>query len=140
MGPKHGIARGVAVFGSPGFADPDRLEGLMQPCERLRKWSLAHGLILNDDPEKLDALDQELDEWNSDSSRHAKVDLPNEVGAYLGNVIVKNIVGSHWKLWPNGHPVIRLLSGKELDVIAMANDRLNHSGASLGTIYSALRL
>ena len=136
MGPKHGVARGVSVFGSPGFDNPDRLKELIHSCERLRTWSREHGLALNDDPESLALLDQRLDSWNSDPSHHGKVDLSNEVGAYLGNVIVKHIDGSKWKVWPNGHPVIQLRSGTDLDVTAMANERINHSGSSLESIYS----
>jgi hypothetical protein len=39
-------------------------------------------------------------------------------------VIVSTIHAAHWRLWPNGHPVVRLASGRDLDVIALANDRL----------------
>ncbi|HUY17512.1 MAG TPA: DUF6278 family protein, partial [Acidimicrobiales bacterium] len=62
--------------------------------------------------------------------------LSNEVGKYLGSVIVNHVDGSQWKVWPNGHPVIQLRSGVDLDVIELANDRINHSGASLDSIYS----
>jgi hypothetical protein len=138
MGPKRGVARGVTVYGSPGFESPDNLKDLMSHHERLRNWSLEHGISLNDDPESLGELDRHLDSWKSDSSHHGNVDLSNDVGIHLGNVIVKNIDGSQWKVWPNGHPVVRLPSGKELDVTAIANQRLNHSGANLETIYSKL--
>jgi hypothetical protein len=136
MGPKHGIARGVSVFGSPGFDRVDRLKESFGSCERLRTWSLEHGLALNDDPESLVLLDQRLDSWNSDPSHHEKVDLSNEVGMYLGNVIVKHVDGSKWRVWPNGHPVIQLRSGSHLDVTALANERINRSGTSLESIYS----
>ncbi|MHB8380701.1 MAG: DUF6278 family protein [Acidimicrobiales bacterium] len=136
MGSNHGVARGVCVYGSPGFNSPDRLAELLHSCERLRTWSREHGITLNDDPESLALLDQRLDSWNSDPSHHGKVDLSNEVGQYLGNVIVKHIDGSQWKVWPNSHPVIQLRSGADLDVIAMANERVNHSGVSLESIYS----
>ena len=140
MGPKHGVARGVSVYGSPGFDTPERLEELIGSCERLRNWSLERGLALNDDPESLSLLDHRLDSWNSDPSHHGKIDLSNEVGAYLGNVIVKHIDGSQWKVWPNGHPVIQLRAGTDLDVTAIANERINHSGTSLESIYSMLQL
>jgi hypothetical protein len=139
MGPKRGVARGTTVWGSPGFDSPESLKDLMSHHDRLRNWSLEHGIALNDDPGSLTALDQHLDSWNSDSSHHGKVDLANEVGIHLGNVIVKNIEGSNWKVWPNGHPVVRLPSGQELDVTAIANQRLNHSGANLETIYAMLQ-
>ncbi|MHB2029775.1 MAG: DUF6278 family protein [Acidimicrobiales bacterium] len=136
MGHKHGVARGVAVFGSPGFDTPDRLNNLLLPCAQLRQWSNEHGLVLDDEPESLAALDEHLDSWNADALHHGKVDLSNEVGIYLGTVIVKHVDGSQWGVWPNGHPIVRLRSGKELDVTEMANQRLNHSGPSLGAIHS----
>ncbi|HEY5265501.1 MAG TPA: DUF6278 family protein [Acidimicrobiales bacterium] len=139
MRPEDGIARGVSVYGSPGFDSPDRLKELLASCEQLRNWSLEHGLALNDDPESLTLLDQRLDSWNADPSHHGKVDLSNEVGKYLGNVIVKHIGASQWKVWPNGYPVIQLRSGADLDVIALANERINYSGTSLESIYSMLQ-
>jgi hypothetical protein len=54
----------------------------------------------------------------------------------LGNVIVEHVDGSKWKVWPNGHPVIQLRSGADLDVTAIANERINHSGTNLESIYS----
>jgi hypothetical protein len=123
------------VYGSPGFGDSDRLRNLLIRCERLRQCSSNHGLVLDDGPESLTKLDDRLDSWNSDPSHHGKVDLSNEVGIYLGAVIVSNIVESTWTVWPNGHPVIRLGSGEELDVTRLSNERLNHSGHSLSSLY-----
>jgi hypothetical protein len=76
-----------------------------------------------------------LDSWNSDETHHGQVDLANEVGIYLGTVVIKNLDGSQWRVWPNGHPVIRLSSGKDLDATRLANDRLNHSGPGLLDLY-----
>jgi hypothetical protein len=129
------MARGASVFGSKGFDDADRLQNLMLPCEGLRQWSRDHGLTLDDAPPGLKKLDERLDSWNSDVTHHGKVDLSNEVGIYLGNVIIKHVEGSQWTVWPNGHPIILLRSGTEIDVTRLTNERLNHSGPSLDTIY-----
>jgi hypothetical protein len=139
LGHKHGVARGVAVYGSPGVGESDRLQSLMVRCEGLRRWSSDHGLVLDDEPESLAKLDECLDSWNSDQSHHGEVDLSNEVGVYLGTVIVKHVAGSKWKVWPNGHPVIRLSSGKDLDVTRLSNERLSHSGQSLDALYTQAR-
>jgi hypothetical protein len=80
-------------------------------------------------------LDERLDSWTSDPSHYGKVDLSNEVGIYLGAVIIKHVAGSSWTVWPNGHPVIRLDSGKELDVTRLSNERMNRSGLSLNALY-----
>jgi hypothetical protein len=108
----------------------------MVRCERLRQWSSDHDLVLDDEPESLTKLDERLDSWNADPSHHGKVDLSNEVGKYLGTVIVKHVAGSKWRVWPNGHPVIRLSSGKDLDVTRLSSERLSHSGQSLDSLYT----
>jgi hypothetical protein len=137
MGPKHGVARGVAVYGTSTSNRTGTVDGPLPESGRLRHWSLAHGVVLADEPADLDALDVHLDEWSADSTHHKYVDLGNEVGVYVGNVIVKNVTGAHWKVWPNGHPVISLASSREMDVIAMVGERLRNSGSSLSSIYAA---
>src|SRR5262249_39110556 len=53
-GAKHGIASGVAVFGSPGFQkDPGRLAELLADCRTLRGWADEHGFHLDDSPKSL---------------------------------------------------------------------------------------
>jgi hypothetical protein len=136
MGPKHGVARGVAVFGS-SIDRRDTIEGPLPDSGRLKSWSLSHGVVLADDPAGLEDLDEHLDEWSANPTHHEHVDLGNEVGIYLGNVIVKNVAGAQWKAWPNGHPVISLVSAREMDVIAMVSDRLRISGSSLKSIYGS---
>jgi Family of unknown function (DUF6278) len=138
MGPKHGIPRGVAVFGSPGFDDPPALGDLLSRCARLRSWGLGHGIQLMNDPNSLTALDSKLDDWQSDPTHHGKVDLTNDVGIYLGHVIVTHVDGSHWQLWPNGHPVVRLKSGTEIDVISIASDRLERRVSGLGETFAKI--
>jgi hypothetical protein len=136
MGHKHGVARGVVVYGSPGFRDSDGLSDLMLRCNGLRRWAADHDVTLDDGPGSLTRLDEHLDSWNSDSSHHGSVDLSNEVGKYLGAVILTHAPGSQWKVWPNGHPVIRLSSGKELDVTRLSSERLNNSGMGLTALFN----
>jgi hypothetical protein len=57
-------------------------------------------------------------------------------GLFLGTVIVSTIHGAHWRLWPNGHPVVRLVPGRDLDVIALANDRLRSGQPRLAAVYA----
>ena len=136
MGPKHGIARGVAVFTSADSRGSDMVAGPLSDSDRLRQWSLEHGIDLTDDLAGLEVLDAHLDDWNADPGHHERVDLGNEVGIYLGNVILKHVADSRWQLWPNGHPVVALKSGRELDVTSMTNDRLKGMGSSLVSIYA----
>jgi hypothetical protein len=136
MGPKHAVARGVAVFGT-SLDRRDTVDGPLPDSGRLKSWSLSHGVVLADDPAGLESLDEHLDEWSADPTHHERVDLGNEVGIYLGNVIVKNVAGAQWHVWPNGHPVISLASAREMDVIAMVSDRIRISGSSLTSIYTS---
>ena len=118
--PKHGIARGVAVFGSPGFQkDPAGLADLLADCSQLRAWAENHGLHLDDSPESLVALDDALDRF---ADQQATQRLANEAGRYLGTVLAHHGGRARWQVWPNGHPVIRLPSGHDVDVVAIVND------------------
>lgn len=102
---------------------------------RLRDWSLSHGVELTDDVRSLEDLDSKLDEWYADPYHFDSVDLGNEAGMYVGNVIVRSVAGSRWRAWPNGHPVISVGSRKDLDVIALVADRILRKGPSLPSIY-----
>jgi hypothetical protein len=139
MGPKHGVARGTAVFGSRNVRNTNQPRDLHLSCDRLRAWSSDHDVALDDSPESLVLLDQHLDAWDADVTHHDKVDLINEVAIYVGTVIIKHVPGTHWKVWPNGHPVIQLPIGKTLDMTRMTGDRLSHAGPTLETMFSMAR-
>jgi hypothetical protein len=108
--------------------------GLLSDSVRLRQWSLEHGVEITDDLAGLEILDAHLDDWNADPVHHGRIDLANEVGIYLGNVILNNIEDSQWKVWLDGHPVIALKSGRALDVTSVTGDSINQIGPSLSTI------
>jgi hypothetical protein len=91
MGPKHGVARGTAVFRSSGSDNTDLPPEFHLPSEGLKAWSRNYGLTLNESPESLSLLDERLDTWNADPTHHGKVDLSNEGGIYLGTVIIKYV-------------------------------------------------
>ncbi|MBO0831099.1 MAG: hypothetical protein J2P28_07160 [Actinobacteria bacterium] len=160
-GPKHGIALGVAVWGTPGFAeDADALNELLGRWPMLESWAESHDfpltsiqvdlpllkqdvdLRLLDQEIELRLLDQEIDLWLLDEA----VDQPppggdmtalaGEVGRFLGTVIIRTGTGARWRVWPNGHPVIRTVSGRELDVFAMASSSVSGDGPWLADIYA----
>jgi hypothetical protein len=58
-----------------------------------------------------------------------------EAGLFLGSVIVATVAGARWRLWPNGHPVVHLASGRDLDVAAVASDRVNRGAPRLADVY-----
>jgi hypothetical protein len=130
-GPKRGMARGVAVYGRPRGPDPDQLYELLGRCQELRRW--AQGLALSGVPGDLELLDRAIDERLTDRQPAA---LGNEAGLFLGTVITASVAGASWRIWPNGHPVIRLASGRELDVVAMGNDRLSRGTPRLIDVFA----
>ncbi len=133
--PQSRIARGVAVFGSSAARSIETIDGTLPESGRLRSWSFSHGVTLTDDSKGLDDLDGHLDEWRVDPTHFEQVDLGNEIGIHLGNVIVRNVTGAKWRVLANGHPVISLASAQELDVIVMVGDRLRSSDSRLSAIY-----
>ena len=131
-GPKYGIARGVVVYG-PGSGDPTSLQLIMRPSASFRSWASGQGVTLTDTAESLVAVEDRLDEW-----LHSALGprLTNEVGRYLGSVIVANLPGARWVAWPNGHPVVRLPSGSELDTTAIVADRLATGVPTLTRVFA----
>jgi len=136
-GPKHGFARNTAVFGLAGFDEPDQLLYLFAQCVALRTWAGIRDIVMDDAPESLPALDRTLDAWSAEPDIGPR--LGSEVGQYLGTVIVKCVPGAAWRVWPNGHPVVRLPSGNDLDVIAQVSRRLTSHEGTLMSIYAAAR-
>ena len=139
-GPKHGLPRSVAVYAVPR-PGPQHLGELLGRCEQLRTWARAHGLELDGDPEELGLLDQALEEAIDQArgelggpSRIAAV--ANQAGLFLGTVIIATVPGARWRPWPNGHPVVRLPSNRDLDVVALAGDRVSKGAPLLADIYA----
>ena len=88
---------------------------LLSECELLRVRAGQAGLELDDSPASLEALDQLPPRWRDDPE-----ELPwlgNDAGLYLGTVIVRTVRGAAWHVWPGGHPVVRLASGREINVV-----------------------
>ncbi|MEK8173094.1 DUF6278 family protein [Streptomyces sp. M19] len=88
---------------------------LLSECELLRARAESAGVVLDDTPASLEELDQLLPRWRDDPD-----ELPwlgNDAGLYLGTVVVRTVPGALWQVWPNGQPVVRLASGREIDVV-----------------------
>jgi hypothetical protein len=113
---RHAVARSFAVF-SGGGGDPDAstIAELLGECEMLRVRAADEGVTLDDTAESLAALDQLAPSWRDDPEILGR--LGNDAGLYLGTVIVRTVPGATWLVWPNGHPVVRLASGREIDTV-----------------------
>ena len=140
-GPKHGLARGVAVFSVPPHPGPEHLDDLLGRCGQLRSFARAHGFELDGSPQDLALLDRAIDETtdhaNSEPGGPSRTGAAlAEAGLFLGSVIVATVAGARWRLWPNGHPVVRLASGRDLDVAAAASDRVSKGAPRLADVYA----
>jgi hypothetical protein len=135
-GSRHGLARSVAVYGVPR-PNPEHLDGLLGRCEQLRTWTRAHGFGLDGVPDDLALLDQALDQASGELGGPLRITVVgNQAGLFLGTVIIATVPGTRWRLWPNGHPVVRLPSSRDLDVVAMANDRVSKGAPLLADVYA----
>lgn len=135
-----GARRGV--WRTPGFRkDSLGLADHLADCPRLRSWARKHDLPLDDSPESLSALDQVLNLFGNelvgarDRGQPARNLLVIEAGIYLGTVIVRHD-GARWRVWPNGHPVLRMPSGHDLDVVAAIGHASRSGKLTLARHYS----
>ena len=132
-GPRHGLARGIAVHGSPGFQkDAGRLADHLADCRKLRAWAQDHSVDLDGTPGSLAVLDDALCPLTSETRRL----LESDGGLYLGTVLVRHLHQARWQVWPNGHPVVRLPSGRNLDVVAAVSDGAQAGQSGLAAHYA----
>ncbi|MFQ6852053.1 DUF6278 family protein [Streptomyces sp. 35M1] len=114
--------------------DPDGVAELLAECELLRVRAGQQGLELDDTPASLAALDQLPPRWRDDPE-----ELPwlgNDAGLYLGTVIVRTVPGAAWDIWPSGRPVVRLESGREIDVVSAGLDWSMAGSPELSQVYA----
>jgi hypothetical protein len=124
--------------GDPTFSATDAgcYEELLSECGRLRERARRAGVELDDSPRSLDDLDRLLALWRAhpDSAPW----LPIEAGSYLGTVLVRSLAGTRWQIGLDGHPVVRLHSGRVLDVLAAVGGPAG--GPTLASTYAQARV
>ncbi|MBD0739925.1 DUF6278 family protein [Streptomyces sp. CBMA29] len=122
---RHGVARGFAVY-TDAAPDATGVAELLGECELLRARAADDGVDLDDTPESLAALDQLAPSWRDDEE--VLSDLGNDAGLYLGTVMVLTVPDAAWEILPNGRPVVRLASGREIDTV-----EIGHAWAESGS-------
>ncbi|PRH76817.1 hypothetical protein C6N75_23605 [Streptomyces solincola] len=121
----------VAPGGPP---DPAALASMLAECELLRARVQGYGVELDDTPDSLAAIDQLPPRWRDDPE-----ELPwfgNDAGLYLGTVVVRTVPGASWRLTAGGRPVVRLDSGRELDVVAAGLEWAAGGSPELSQVYA----
>ncbi|WP_329125111.1 DUF6278 family protein [Streptomyces sp. NBC_01465] len=117
--------------------DPEGVAELLSECELLRARAGQSGLQLDDSPESLEALDQLPPRWRGATADPEELPwLGNDAGLYLGTVIVKTVSGAAWDVWPEGKPVVRLESGREIDVVEVGGDWVATGAPELSQVYA----
>ncbi|AWZ06672.1 MULTISPECIES: DUF6278 family protein [unclassified Streptomyces] len=107
--------RGASGLAAALADDPEGINELFAECEMLRAHARSAGLELDETPRSLEELDQLMPRWRRDPEITPW--LGNDAGFYLGTVIIRSVQGAGWQVWPNGQPMIRLASGRELNVV-----------------------
>ncbi|WP_274563767.1 DUF6278 family protein [Streptomyces spiramyceticus] len=131
---RRDMEHGTAVFAPGDDGDAEGLAELLAECELLRVRAGDAGLELDDSPASLEALDQLMPRWRDDPE-----ELPwlgNDAGLYLGSVIVRTVPGAGWHLWPSGQPVVRLASGREINVVEAGLDWAVNGAPELSQMYA----
>lgn len=130
---RHGTAVGVAVNGSDGFdKNPAGLANLLSRHERLQQWLADQDVPLSYDVGGLARVEGCMDGWRADPL--IRPQLGNEIGTFLGSVIVATVSSAVWTVWPNGHPVVALTSGRKIDVAALAARSVASGAPSLASV------
>lgn len=100
--------------------DAEGVAELLSECELLRSHAAREGIPLDDTVTSLEALDQLPPRWRDDEEA-----LPwfgHDAGLYLGTVVVRTVPGAAWAIRPGGEAVVRLESGREIDVVAAGTE------------------
>ncbi|MFI8288737.1 hypothetical protein EAO71_34530 [Streptomyces sp. ms191] len=114
--------------------DPEGVADLLAECELLRTVVQDSGIELDDTPYSLERIDQIPPRWRDDPE-----ELPwlgNDAGLYLGTVIVRTVPGATWQVWPGGQPVVRLASGREINVVEAGLDWAISGSPELSQVYA----
>ncbi|GAA4894364.1 DUF6278 family protein [Streptomyces coeruleoprunus] len=113
--------------------DPEGVADVLSECALLRAKGRQAGVVLDDSPRSLEALDQLPPRWREDPE-----ELPwvgNDAGLYLGTVIVRTVPGAAWHVLPGGQPVVRLASGREINVVEAGLDWAITGSPELSQVY-----
>ncbi|MEC4018197.1 DUF6278 family protein [Streptomyces sp. H27-D2] len=131
---KRRDAQSGAALISAVEEDPEGVAELLAECDLLRAQAASAGLELDDSVASLAALDQLLPSWRDDPE--ALPWLGNDAGLYLGSVILRTVPGAVWQVWPNGRPVVRLVSGREINVVQIGLDWAVSGAPELSQVYA----
>lgn len=114
--------------------DPQGAAQLLSECDLLREHARSAGVELDDSADSLAALDQLLPRWREDPE--VTPWLGSDAGLYLGTVLVRTVPGAHWARRTDDQPVVRLASGREIDVLDVGTTWAESGSPELSQTYA----
>ncbi|MBP2051265.1 hypothetical protein J2Z21_004236 [Streptomyces griseochromogenes] len=117
-------------------ADPEGIAALLSECALLRSQAAQAGVRLDDTPASLEALDQLVPRWRDDAEILPW--LGSDAGLYLGTVVVRTVPGAVWEIRSDGEPVLRLVSGREVEVVESGRAWAASGVPELSQLYAEL--
>ncbi|WP_424890352.1 DUF6278 family protein [Streptomyces sp. XH2] len=132
---RHGPGNGAAPS-SAVDRDPEGLAELLSECELLRAHAQSAGVVLDDSPASLEALDQLQPRWRDDPELVPW--LGNDAGLYLGTVVIRTVRDAGWWIRSDGQPVVRLANGREVDVVEAGQAWAADGAPELSQLYAEL--
>ncbi|MFG2353189.1 DUF6278 family protein [Streptomyces sp. NPDC048521] len=117
-------------------ADPESVAALLSECELLRSQAAQAGVRLDDTPASLEALDQMVPRWRDDAEILPW--LGNDAGLYLGTVVVRTVPGAAWEIRSDGEPVVRLASGRAVEVVPAGREWAASGVPELSQLYAEI--
>ncbi|BCM70572.1 MULTISPECIES: DUF6278 family protein [Streptomyces] len=117
-------------------AAPEAVAALLAECELLRAQADLAGVRLDGTPASLEALDQLVPRWRDDPETLPA--LGHDAGLYLGTVVVRTVPGAAWQLTPDGEPVVRLASGRTVEVVPAGQEWAANGAPELSQLYAEI--
>ncbi|MFF8950753.1 DUF6278 family protein [Streptomyces sp. NPDC014940] len=114
--------------------DAEAIAALLSECELLRSQAAQAGVRLDDTPASLEALDQLVPRWRDDAETLPW--LGNDAGLYVGTVVVRTVPGAAWRIRADGEPVVRLASGREVEVVRPGQEWAASGVPELSQLYA----
>ncbi|MCZ0205785.1 DUF6278 family protein [Streptomyces achromogenes] len=117
-------------------ADPEAVAALLSECDLLRSQAARGGVRLDDTPASLEALDQMDPLWRDDPE--TLLWLGHDAGLYLGTVVVRTVPGAAWRIRSDGEPVVRLASGRTVEVVPAGQEWAVSGVPELSQLYAEI--
>ncbi|MEU0331800.1 DUF6278 family protein [Streptomyces sp. NPDC006193] len=142
LGPRHkrNGGGGATAPARPGVGEPpadsEVIAALLSECELLRSQAALAGVRLDGTPASLEALDQVVPRWREDAEMLPR--LGHDAGLYLGTVVVRTVPGAVWGIRRDGEPVVRLASGRAVEVVPAGQEWAASGVPELSQLYAEI--